>query len=86
MLPRIRILGAGPTGLGAAIRCDELGHTNWKLYEKKTTAGGLAGTLRENKGFSWDFGGHVFLSKEEQEPLSTTQIFLPYSYPIPTCD
>jgi protoporphyrinogen oxidase len=26
------------------------------------------------------------LSKEQQEPMTTTQMFLPYSYPIPTCD
>ncbi len=63
MPPRILILGAGPTGLGAALRCLELGHTNWKLYEKNTTAGGLAGSLRDSKGFSWDFGGHVFFSE-----------------------
>ncbi|MBU1419479.1 MAG: FAD-dependent oxidoreductase [Proteobacteria bacterium] len=63
MPPRILILGAGPTGLGAALRCVELGYTNWKLYEKNPTAGGLAGSLRDSKGFSWDFGGHVFFSK-----------------------
>ena len=63
MPPRILILGAGPTGLGAALRCVELGYTNWKLYEKNHTAGGLAGSLRDNKGFSWDFGGHVFFSQ-----------------------
>ena len=29
----IVIVGAGPTGLGAAWRLHELGHTNWSLYE-----------------------------------------------------
>lgn len=66
MPPRILILGAGPTGLGAALRCVELGHTNWKLYEKNQTAGGLAGSLRDSAGFSWDFGGHVFFSQYER--------------------
>lgn len=63
MPPRIVILGAGPTGLGAALRCVELGYTNWKLYEKNQTAGGLAGSVQDSKGFSWDFGGHVFFSQ-----------------------
>ena len=32
---KIVIIGGGPTGLGAAIRLRELGHTNWLLLEKE---------------------------------------------------
>ena len=32
--PRIVILGAGPTGLGAAWRLHRAGFDNWVLYEK----------------------------------------------------
>lgn len=31
---KIVIIGAGPTGLGAAYRLHELGYDDWVLYEK----------------------------------------------------
>ncbi len=60
---RIVIIGAGPTGLGAAIRLTELEHANWALYEKYHSCGGLSGTQRDHQGFSWDFGGHVLFTQ-----------------------
>ncbi len=60
--PRILILGAGPTGLGAAHRLKEIGYTNWLLAEKSTEAGGLAGSVVDENGFTWDLGGHVQFS------------------------
>jgi protoporphyrinogen oxidase len=60
--PRIAILGAGPTGLGAAWRLQELGHTNWMLYEGSNHPGGLASSVVDDKGFTWDLGGHVLFS------------------------
>jgi protoporphyrinogen oxidase len=62
MPPRIVILGAGPTGLGAACRLRELGYDNWHLYEKAPTAGGLSGSITDANGFTWDYGGHVLFS------------------------
>ncbi len=60
--PRILIVGAGPTGLGAAWRLNELGHTNWELVESASHAGGLASSVVDSLGFTWDLGGHVLFS------------------------
>jgi protoporphyrinogen oxidase len=56
------IIGAGPTGLGAAWRLDALGRTDWCLYEASADAGGLAGSVVDEHGFTWDLGGHVQFS------------------------
>ncbi|HWW84252.1 MAG TPA: FAD-dependent oxidoreductase [Vicinamibacterales bacterium] len=58
----ILIVGAGPTGLGAAWRLSALGHAGWRLCERGTHAGGLAGSIVDEHGFTWDFGGHVQFS------------------------
>jgi protoporphyrinogen oxidase len=58
----ILIIGAGPTGIGAAYRLMKLGYTNFKLVEASGTAGGLAGSYVDDKGFTWDVGGHVQFS------------------------
>jgi len=62
MTKRIIIVGAGPTGLGAAYRLRELGYTNWKIYEKNTYLGGHASSHQDENGFVWDEGGHVIFS------------------------
>ena len=59
---RIVIVGAGPAGLGAAWRLQELGHTNWSVYESTSHAGGLASSVVDAQGFTWDLGGHVLFS------------------------
>jgi len=58
----ILIVGAGPTGLGAAWRLDALGHRDWLLCEAAAAAGGLAGSVVDEHGFTWDLGGHVQFS------------------------
>jgi len=60
--PWIVIVGAGPTGLGAAWRLHERGHANWALYEAADHAGGLASSVVDAHGFTWDLGGHVLFS------------------------
>ncbi len=60
--PRVVILGAGPTGLGAAWRLEERGHRNWLLCESSSHPGGLASSAVDSKGFTWDLGGHVLFS------------------------
>lgn len=59
---RIVILGAGPTGLGAAHRLSELGHDDWDIYEGSDHVGGLAASFTDEHGFIWDQGGHVMFS------------------------
>jgi protoporphyrinogen oxidase len=58
----ILIIGAGPTGLGAAWRLDRHHHRDWLLCEAASGAGGLAGSVVDAHGFTWDLGGHVQFS------------------------
>lgn len=62
MFKKIVIMGAGPTGLGAAYRLHELGYENWDIFEKNSYVGGLAASFKDDKGFTWDIGGHVLFS------------------------
>jgi protoporphyrinogen oxidase len=59
---KIVILGAGPTGLGAAYRLQELGYRNWAIYERNPYIGGLATSFQDSAGFTYDIGGHVMFS------------------------
>jgi protoporphyrinogen oxidase len=59
---RILILGAGPTGLGAAWRLQELGFDDYLLLEAAASPGGLASSYVDDAGFTWDVGGHVQFS------------------------
>jgi protoporphyrinogen oxidase len=56
------IIGSGPTGLGAAYRLKELGITDFIVLEKESYVGGLATSFVDEKGFTWDVGGHVQFS------------------------
>ena len=60
--PRIVIIGAGATGIGAAWRLHELGYSNWLMVEASDHAGGLASSVTDSSGFTWDLGGHVLFS------------------------
>ncbi len=59
---KIVIIGAGPTGLGAAYRLKELGYKNFHIYERSPFVGGLASSFTDSAGFTWDIGGHVMFS------------------------
>ena len=56
------IIGSGPTGLGAAYRLKELGITDFIVLEKEDRIGGLSKSFVDEKGFTWDVGGHVQFS------------------------
>ena len=59
---RIVIVGAGPTGLGAAYRLAELGFEDFVVLEARRGPGGLASSERSANGFVYDIGGHVLFS------------------------
>lgn len=59
---RIAIVGAGPCGLACARELERLGHSDWRIFEASTTAGGHASSVRDEQGFTWDLGGHVVFS------------------------
>ncbi|MCX5696526.1 MAG: FAD-dependent oxidoreductase [Candidatus Omnitrophica bacterium] len=61
-MKKIAIIGAGPTGLGAAFRLRELDHDNFKVFERNAYPGGLCASFRDAGGFTWDLGGHVIFS------------------------
>jgi len=58
----VLIIGAGPTGLGAAKRLNHLKHKSWHVVDSFEDAGGLASTDVDPQGFLWDVGGHVIFS------------------------
>jgi protoporphyrinogen oxidase len=59
---RILVLGAGPAGLGAACRFQELGFDDFLVLEARDGPGGLASSYVDSAGFTWDLGGHVQFS------------------------
>jgi protoporphyrinogen oxidase len=54
------IVGAGPTGFGAAWAAQRQGR-DFQIIEAGDAPGGAAASHRQD-GFSWDFGGHVIHS------------------------
>ena len=58
----ILIIGAGPTGLGAATRLKQHKYDDWLLVDAFNEAGGLACTDITPEGFLYDMGGHVIFS------------------------
>src|SRR6266566_10118745 len=65
MRVRYLIVGAGPTGLGAAWRLEQRGIRDWLIVEAGKVAGGLAQSIVDEHGFTWDLGGHVQFSHYE---------------------
>jgi len=59
------IIGAGPTGLGAAWRLEQRGIHDWIVLESGQVPGGLAQSVVDEHGFTWDLGGHVQFSHYE---------------------
>jgi protoporphyrinogen oxidase len=56
------IIGAGPTGLGAGHRLNELDEKDFLILESNEYVGGLAASFEDKQGFTWDVGGHVIFS------------------------
>lgn len=64
----VLIVGAGPTGIGASWRIQELRELglnavhDWLLVEQCSAPGGMAASFRDAQGFTWDIGVHVIYS------------------------
>ncbi|KAL5113679.1 hypothetical protein ACEQ8H_008432 [Pleosporales sp. CAS-2024a] len=58
----VLVIGAGPTGLGAAKRLHQLNGPSWLIVDSNETPGGLASTDVTPEGFLYDVGGHVIFS------------------------
>ncbi|KAK7737038.1 hypothetical protein SLS53_006795 [Cytospora paraplurivora] len=58
----VLVIGAGPTGLGAAKRLQQLNSASWLIVDSNETPGGLASTDVTPEGFLFDVGGHVIFS------------------------
>ena len=61
-MDRIAIIGAGPCGLACAREFDRLGFDDWVVFERESTPGGLASSVVDPQGYTWDLGGHVVFS------------------------
>ncbi|KAF2147118.1 uncharacterized protein K452DRAFT_347947 [Aplosporella prunicola CBS 121167] len=58
----VLVIGAGPTGLGAAKRLNQIDSASWLIVDSNKTPGGLASTDVTPEGFLYDVGGHVIFS------------------------
>lgn len=63
---KLLITGAGPTGLGAALHATDVGEKDIAILEAARSAGGLATSVRDRRGFTWDLGAHVQFSHYEK--------------------
>jgi protoporphyrinogen oxidase len=59
---RFLVIGAGPTGLGAAVRLEQLGCRDFLVLDQAGRPGGLAASHVDDQGFTWDVGGHIQFS------------------------
>lgn len=58
----VAVIGAGPCGLGCLRELDRLGIQDVVVLEAAAQPGGLAGSVSDDRGFTWDRGGHVVFS------------------------
>lgn len=57
----VLVIGAGPTGVGAAVRLEEAG-IDYTVVDSSDRLGGMAASHTDGQGFTWDLGGHVIHS------------------------
>lgn len=74
---QIVILGAGPCGLACAAELQRLGHGAWTLLEAAEEPGGLATSVTDPAGFTWDLGGHVVFSHFGEFDRLLDELFTP---------
>ncbi|TPX35371.1 hypothetical protein SmJEL517_g02364 [Synchytrium microbalum] len=77
----ILIIGAGPTGLGAAKRLQQFNHKSWLMVDSFESVGGLASTDETPEGFLFDVGGHVdWFIHERVSYVKSKGKWIPYPY------
>lgn len=59
------MVGAGTTGIGAAVRLTELG-IDHLVVDAGDRLGGMSASVTDEAGFTWDLGGHVLHSHFEE--------------------
>jgi len=57
-MAKIVIIGAGITGLSTAYHLEQKGFTDFKIFEKESTIGGLCRSVQQD-GFTFDYTGHL---------------------------
>ncbi|MGE4168855.1 MAG: NAD(P)/FAD-dependent oxidoreductase, partial [Candidatus Babeliales bacterium] len=57
-MAHIVIIGAGLTGLSAAYHLEKRGYTDYTLFEREETIGGLCRSVVQD-GFTFDYTGHL---------------------------
>lgn len=62
-MARVVIIGAGLTGLSTAYHFEQLGFSDFKIFEKERTVGGLCRSV-EQDGFTFDYTGHLLHSSD----------------------
>ncbi|KAJ5470912.1 hypothetical protein N7530_008269 [Penicillium desertorum] len=58
----ILVIGACPTGLGAAKRLQQVKSASWLIIDSNETPSGLVSTDITPEGFLFDVGGHIIFS------------------------
>jgi len=62
-MARLVIIGAGLAGLSAAYHLEQQGFTNYQIFEKDSTVGGLCKSLLLDD-FTFDYGSHILYTKD----------------------
>ncbi|WP_375477798.1 protoporphyrinogen/coproporphyrinogen oxidase [uncultured Jatrophihabitans sp.] len=57
----VLVIGAGPTGIGAAVQLQQ-SDVDHLVVEAAAEPGGMARSMHDKHGFTWDLGGHVIHS------------------------
>lgn len=57
----VLVIGGGPTGIGAALALQDA-KASYLLVDSNDQFGGLASSVVDDRGFTWDMGGHVQFS------------------------
>lgn len=76
----VLIIGAGPTGIGSAYRCQQI-DADWLLVESGTGPGGMAASVTDGSGFTWDLGGHVLHSHFSTFDKAVAESGVPLLFP-----